>query len=158
MILAYVFTGAFQYCIMQSLGELVVAFPIAGSFSVFSTRFLDPSWGFAMGWKYATHIHSYRLGVNSFFQLRFPMALCPSPRSHRRCPHDSILERRSAKSHIRHDLSPINRSNKLVRNQRLWRSRVYILNHENHCNCWVHVSCLCTFSKSILTDTVPLDY
>ncbi|KYK59078.1 amino acid permease [Drechmeria coniospora] len=53
MLLAYVFTGALQFCTMQSLGELVVTFPIAGSFSVFSTRFLDPSWGFAMGWNYA---------------------------------------------------------------------------------------------------------
>ncbi|KAJ3495530.1 hypothetical protein NLG97_g3329 [Lecanicillium saksenae] len=53
MILAYLFVGGIQFCIMQSLGELCVAFPIAGSFSVFSTRFLDPSWGFAMGWNYA---------------------------------------------------------------------------------------------------------
>ncbi|GJN76625.1 hypothetical protein PLIIFM63780_000111 [Purpureocillium lilacinum] len=53
MLLAYIMTGAFQFCTMQSLGELVVTFPIAGSFSVFSTRFLDPSWGFAMGWNYA---------------------------------------------------------------------------------------------------------
>jgi len=51
MLLAYIMTGAFQFCTMQSLGELVVTFPIAGSFSVFSTRFQDPSWGFAMGWK-----------------------------------------------------------------------------------------------------------
>lgn len=54
MILAYLFIGMIQFCIMQSLGELAVAFPVAGSFSVFSTRFLDPSWGFAMGWKYVS--------------------------------------------------------------------------------------------------------
>lgn len=53
MVLAYLFIGMIQFCIMQCLGELAVAFPVAGSFSVFSTRFLDPSWGFAMGWKYA---------------------------------------------------------------------------------------------------------
>ncbi|KAK4074900.1 hypothetical protein Purlil1_12847 [Purpureocillium lilacinum] len=53
MLLAYITTGMFQFCTMQSLAELVVTFPIAGSFSVFSTRFLDPSWGFAMGWNYA---------------------------------------------------------------------------------------------------------
>ncbi|OAQ98676.1 hypothetical protein LLEC1_04258 [Akanthomyces lecanii] len=53
MILAYLFIGMVQFCIMQSLGELAVAFPVAGSFSAFSTRFLDPSWGFAMGWNYA---------------------------------------------------------------------------------------------------------
>ena len=51
ILLSYILTGAMQYCTMQALGELCVLFPIAGSFSTFSTRFLDPSWGFAMGWK-----------------------------------------------------------------------------------------------------------
>ncbi|KAH7130842.1 amino acid permease/ SLC12A domain-containing protein [Dactylonectria macrodidyma] len=49
---SYLFIGALQYCTMQSLCELCIIFPIAGSFSAFSTRFLDPSWGFAMGWNY----------------------------------------------------------------------------------------------------------
>ncbi|KAL7929318.1 amino acid permease domain-containing protein [Trichoderma chlorosporum] len=51
LLLAYIVTGAIQFCTMQSMGELVTAFPVAGSFSAFSSRFLDPSWGFAMGWK-----------------------------------------------------------------------------------------------------------
>jgi amino acid transporter len=38
---------------MQALGEMAVLFPVAGSFSAYSTRFLDPAWGFAMGWNYA---------------------------------------------------------------------------------------------------------
>ncbi|KAF5556920.1 amino acid transporter AAT family [Fusarium mexicanum] len=37
---------------MQSLCELSVMFPVAGSFTAFSTRFIDPSWGFALGWIY----------------------------------------------------------------------------------------------------------
>lgn len=41
------------YCTCHALGELAVAFPVAGSFSAYSTRFLDPAWGFAMGWNYA---------------------------------------------------------------------------------------------------------
>ncbi|KAF5023468.1 hypothetical protein F66182_4468 [Fusarium sp. NRRL 66182] len=52
VLLSYMVIGALQYCTMQSLAELCVIFPIAGSFSAFSTRFLDPSWGFAMGWNY----------------------------------------------------------------------------------------------------------
>ena len=51
VLLAYAFIGVNLYCTVQALGEMAVAFPVAGSFSVFSTRFLDPSWGFAMGWK-----------------------------------------------------------------------------------------------------------
>lgn len=41
------------YCTVQALGEMAVLFPVAGSFSAYSTRFLDPAWGFAMGWNYA---------------------------------------------------------------------------------------------------------
>jgi yeast amino acid transporter len=51
LLLAFSIVGAMLYCTCQALGELAVIFPIAGSFSVWATRFLDPSWGFAMGWK-----------------------------------------------------------------------------------------------------------
>ncbi|KAH9883736.1 amino acid permease [Xylariomycetidae sp. FL2044] len=53
VLLAYLFIGAGLYCTVQALGELAVSFPVAGSFSAYSTRFIDPSWGFAMGWNYA---------------------------------------------------------------------------------------------------------
>ena len=39
------------YCTVHALGEMAVLFPIAGAFSVYSSRFIDPAWGFAMGWK-----------------------------------------------------------------------------------------------------------
>ncbi|KAL2129079.1 hypothetical protein VTI74DRAFT_8271 [Chaetomium olivicolor] len=53
VLIAYLFVGCMLYCTIQSLGELAVTFPVAGSFSAYSTRFLDPAWGFAMGWNYA---------------------------------------------------------------------------------------------------------
>ncbi|KAK7987912.1 C2H2 finger domain-containing protein [Apiospora arundinis] len=53
LLLAYLFVGTMLYFTVQALGELAVAFPVAGSFSAYSTRFIDPSWGFAMGWNYA---------------------------------------------------------------------------------------------------------
>ncbi|KFH47254.1 General amino-acid permease-like protein [Hapsidospora chrysogenum ATCC 11550] len=53
LLLAFSIVGAMLYCTCQALGELAVLFPIAGSFSSWATRFLDPSWGFAMGWNYA---------------------------------------------------------------------------------------------------------
>lgn len=56
VLLAYLTIGAMLYCVMQALGELAVVFPIAGSFSAYSTRFLDPAWGFAMGWKYVSYV------------------------------------------------------------------------------------------------------
>lgn len=51
LLIAFSLIGGMLYCTCQALGELAVSFPVAGSFSTYSTRFLDPSWGFAMGWK-----------------------------------------------------------------------------------------------------------
>ncbi|RMD40587.1 hypothetical protein DV735_g4524, partial [Chaetothyriales sp. CBS 134920] len=53
LVLAYGLIGIMVYCTVQALGELAVLYPIAGAFSVYSTRFIDPAWGFAMGWNYA---------------------------------------------------------------------------------------------------------
>ncbi|KAK6440682.1 histidine permease [Oleoguttula sp. CCFEE 5521] len=53
LLLAYCIIGMMLYCTVHALGELAVLFPVAGSFSAYSTRFLDPAWGFAMGWNYA---------------------------------------------------------------------------------------------------------
>ncbi|UPK95252.1 hypothetical protein LCI18_006187 [Fusarium solani-melongenae] len=52
LLLAFIIMGVMQFFTMQALGELSVAFPVGGSFANYSTRFLDPSWGFAMGWNY----------------------------------------------------------------------------------------------------------
>jgi amino acid transporter len=51
LIIAYGIIGILIFCTVQALGELAVLFPVSGSFSAYSTRFLDPAWGFAMGWK-----------------------------------------------------------------------------------------------------------
>ncbi|KAL8825017.1 MAG: hypothetical protein Q9191_004670 [Dirinaria sp. TL-2023a] len=53
LLIAYSLIGAMLYCTVHALGEMAVLFPVAGSFSAYSTRFLDPAWGFAMGWNYA---------------------------------------------------------------------------------------------------------
>jgi len=59
LIIAYGLIGAMLFCTVHALGELAVAFPVAGSFSAYSSRFLDPAWGFAMGWKYVFHPYSF---------------------------------------------------------------------------------------------------
>ena len=53
LVLAYSLIGVMLFCTVHALGEMAVLFPVAGSFSAYSTRFLDPAWGFAMGWNYA---------------------------------------------------------------------------------------------------------
>jgi yeast amino acid transporter len=56
LVIAFILIGGVLFCTTQALGEMAVAFPVAGSFSAFSTRFIDPAWGFAMGWKYVLFI------------------------------------------------------------------------------------------------------
>ncbi|KAF2741318.1 AAT family amino acid transporter [Polyplosphaeria fusca] len=53
LIIAYGLIGVMLYCTVHALGELAVAFPVAGSFAVYASRFIDPAWGFAMAWNYA---------------------------------------------------------------------------------------------------------
>ncbi|KAJ5498847.1 Amino acid/polyamine transporter I [Penicillium expansum] len=53
VLIAYILIGAMLYCTVHALGEMAVLFPVAGSFAHYSTRFVDPAWGFAMGWNYA---------------------------------------------------------------------------------------------------------
>lgn len=51
LLIAFASIGIMLYCTVHALGEMAVLFPVSGSFSAYSTRFLDPAWGFAMGWK-----------------------------------------------------------------------------------------------------------
>jgi amino acid transporter len=44
--------GVMIFNVVYALGELAVMFPVSGGFYTYSTRFIDPSWGFAMGWNY----------------------------------------------------------------------------------------------------------
>ncbi|CZT47915.1 probable amino acid transport protein GAP1 [Rhynchosporium secalis] len=53
LLISFSLVGIMLFCTMHALGEMAVLFPVAGSFSAYSTRFLDPAWGFAMGWNYA---------------------------------------------------------------------------------------------------------
>ena len=53
VVIAFGLIGIMMYCTVQALGEMAVVFPVAGSFASYSTRFIDPAWGFAMGWNYA---------------------------------------------------------------------------------------------------------
>ncbi|KAJ4338221.1 lysine permease [Ascochyta clinopodiicola] len=51
-LLAYVFVGTLVYAVMMSLAEMATYLPIAGAFTQYASRFVDPSLGFAMGWIY----------------------------------------------------------------------------------------------------------
>ncbi|RYP21648.1 hypothetical protein DL765_002109 [Monosporascus sp. GIB2] len=51
-LIAFIFVGSIVYSVMTSLCEMATYIPVAGSFTVYASRFLDPSLGFAMGWTY----------------------------------------------------------------------------------------------------------
>jgi lysine-specific permease len=51
-LLTYIIAGLMVYFIMASLGEMAAFIPITGSFSTYSSRFVDPALGFAIGWNY----------------------------------------------------------------------------------------------------------
>ncbi|OWB81803.1 hypothetical protein B5S33_g422 [[Candida] boidinii] len=53
ILIGWLLTGAMMFCTVQSLGELAVTFPVAGSFVQYNTRFISPAWGFCMAWNYA---------------------------------------------------------------------------------------------------------
>lgn len=49
---AYLIIGIMVYFLMTSLGELAAYMPTSGSFSTYAARFVDPAFGFALGWNY----------------------------------------------------------------------------------------------------------
>lgn len=51
-VVAYLAIGIMVYFLMTSLGEMASFLPISGSFSTYSSRFIDPALGFAMGWNF----------------------------------------------------------------------------------------------------------
>lgn len=51
-LIAYIFIASVVYSVAQSLGEMATYIPVAGSITVFASRFISPSIGAASGWLY----------------------------------------------------------------------------------------------------------
>ncbi|KAF9132372.1 hypothetical protein BGW39_000241 [Mortierella sp. 14UC] len=51
-LIAYALIGTMVYCFMSSLGEMTTYLPITGSINAYGTRFVDPAFGFMLGWVY----------------------------------------------------------------------------------------------------------
>ena len=51
-LVAYGLIGLLVYFMMTSLGEMATYMPVSGSFSTYATKFVDPAFGFALGWNY----------------------------------------------------------------------------------------------------------
>lgn len=51
-LVAYAAIGLMVYFLMTGLAEMASFMPVTGSFRVYASRFIDPSFGFAIGWNY----------------------------------------------------------------------------------------------------------
>lgn len=51
-LVAYACIGVMVYFLMTSLGEMATFMPVSGSFETYASKFIDPSFGFALGWNY----------------------------------------------------------------------------------------------------------
>ncbi|KAK0108520.1 Amino-acid permease inda1 [Cadophora gregata] len=52
VLIDFMIIGIMIFNVVYALGELAVMYPVSGGFYTYSVRFIDPSWGFAMGWNY----------------------------------------------------------------------------------------------------------
>lgn len=52
LMLGFIIASVMIITTVFALGELAAVLPVTGAFSTYSTRFIDPSWGFAMGYNY----------------------------------------------------------------------------------------------------------
>ncbi|KAL6359820.1 hypothetical protein LRP88_07244 [Fusarium phalaenopsidis] len=52
LLLCFAIVGVLLWAVMQSLGELGAFIPMSGSFTHYTSMFLDPALGFALGWNY----------------------------------------------------------------------------------------------------------
>jgi lysine-specific permease len=50
--LAYALIGTMVYFLMSSMGEMSTYMPVVGSFSTYAKKFVEPSFGFTVGWNY----------------------------------------------------------------------------------------------------------
>lgn len=51
-LLSYALIGLMVYFLMTSLGELAAFMPTSGSFATYGARYVEPGFGFALGWNY----------------------------------------------------------------------------------------------------------
>lgn len=52
LVIDFIIIGIMMLLTVNALGELACMYPVEGAFYDYSVRFIDPSWGFAMGWNY----------------------------------------------------------------------------------------------------------
>ncbi|KAK1251991.1 hypothetical protein MKX07_007470 [Trichoderma sp. CBMAI-0711] len=52
VLICFLVVGFMVFNVVFALGELAIMYPVSGGFYTYATRFIDPSFGFAVGWNY----------------------------------------------------------------------------------------------------------
>ncbi|KAI0444029.1 amino acid permease/ SLC12A domain-containing protein [Xylaria telfairii] len=52
LLIDFIIIGVMMFNVVYALGELAVMYPVSGGFYTYASRFIDPAWGFAIGWNY----------------------------------------------------------------------------------------------------------
>lgn len=52
LLIGFAFVGTVVFSVMTALGEMAAYIPVAGAFTIYASRFVDPTMGFCMGWIY----------------------------------------------------------------------------------------------------------
>ncbi|KAH6605672.1 amino-acid permease inda1 [Trichoderma cornu-damae] len=52
VLICFLLVGFMVFNVVFALGELAIMYPVSGGFYTYATRFIDPSFGFAVGWNY----------------------------------------------------------------------------------------------------------
>ncbi|TFL00709.1 APC amino acid permease [Pterulicium gracile] len=52
ILIAWGIIGVMMIMVTQAVGEMAILYPVSGGYYTLAVRFLDPSFGFAMGWNY----------------------------------------------------------------------------------------------------------
>ena len=64
VLICFLISGVMIFNVVYALGELAVMYPVSGGFYTYSIRFIDPSWGFAMGWNY---VRTFTMSLNKLY-------------------------------------------------------------------------------------------
>merc|ERR1711939_1195427 len=52
VLIGWIIIGVMMINVTQALGEMAIVYPVSGGFYTLIVRFIDPSFGFALGWNY----------------------------------------------------------------------------------------------------------
>ncbi|KAK3823832.1 MAG: lysine-specific permease [Linnemannia gamsii] len=81
-LVAYGLIGTMVYCFMSSLGEMTTYMPITGSINAYGTRFVDPAFGFMLGWVYwfswSITLAAELVAAGVIISYWIPEAQCPA--------------------------------------------------------------------------------